>query len=55
MGKERKILFDDKSWLIGLDGLGCVVKRFIGSGVRNLKEGIYFGKFRGKIFFLKNF
>ena len=39
--------------LIGPDGLGCDVKRFIGSGIRNLKEGAYFGKSRGKIV-LKN-
>lgn len=40
--------------MIGPDGLGCAVKRFIGSGIRNLKEGAYFGKPRGKILFLKS-
>lgn len=37
--------------MIGPDGLGCAVKRFIRSGIRNLKEGAYFGMPRGK--FLK--
>lgn len=35
--------------MIGPDGLGCAVKRFIGIGIRNPKEGAYFGKPRGKI------
>lgn len=43
----EKILFD-KSWLIGLDGLGCVVKLFIGSSISNFKIGVYFRKFWGR-------
>jgi hypothetical protein len=35
--------------LIGPDGLACAVKRCIGSEIRNIKEGAYFRKPRGRI------
>lgn len=39
--------------LVGLDELGCAVKRFIRNGIRNLKQEDYFGKPSGKILFKK--